>query len=93
MNNIELMKKAIQELPKVWSVDVQVNQTYYFDHYHQLPPHSIRVIVEGGKKKKIAKVISDYKPLGVLSIGNTPAEVEQGYSGLSYMINFERVGK
>lgn len=93
MNNIELMKKAIQELPKVWSVDIQENHTFYFNHYTQLPRYSIRVIVEGGKKKKIAKVISDYKPLGVLLLGNTQVEVEQDYSGLSYMINFERVGK
>lgn len=93
MNNIELMKKAIQELPKVWSVDIQENHTFYFNHYTQLPRYSIRVIVEVGKKKDIAKVISLHKPLGVLLVGNTSVKVEKGYPGFSYTINFERVGK
>lgn len=92
MNTIDLMKQEIQSLPKVWSVDIQVNQTYYFDHHHQLPPHSMRVIVEGGKKKKIADAIYKWKPLGVRAIGNTDVIIEVEW-GFNRTISFERVGK
>lgn len=92
MNTIELMKKEIQALPKVWSVDIQVNQTDYFDHYHQLPPHSIRVIVEGGKKKKIANAIYKWSTIGMRFVGNTEVIIDTGW-GFYKTISFERVGK
>jgi len=91
MNTIDLMKKEIQALTKVWSVDIQVNQTAYFDHYHQLPPHSMRVIVEGGKKKKITNAIYKWKPTGLRLVGNTDVIIDTGW-GFYKTISFEKVG-
>lgn len=88
MGNYETMVDEIFNLKTVEEVCLLVNDSFEYSHTYQLPPMSIRVCVKGGKKKKIGKIIYKYKPLGILTVGNTEVEVEVGH-GLKYKYNYE----
>lgn len=88
MNNFECMKSDISKLKGVEYVDIILNNTGYFDHHTQLQPYSFRVIVSGGKLKKIAKVVWFHKPIGALTMGNTEVKFKDGF-GFKNFIKLE----
>lgn len=54
-----------------------------------LPPHSFEVIVSGGLDADIAKVISDFKPVGIASYGTSTVTTTDG-NGFAVNVKFSR---
>lgn len=48
----------------------------------KFPPHSIGIVISGGDKQKIGKVISETKPVGTDIVGNVEVEVKDPFGRL-----------
>lgn len=84
------LEQELLGLEGVEYVKVVENREFSFDPVTQLPMLSMRVIVKGGKNKKIAKVIWENKYLGVSTQGNTCVPVKDAF-GIRHFVRFERV--
>lgn len=86
----EIIKDVLTRLKGVEYVHIVSNNTLCFDHVTQLPAASVRIIVKGGKKRKIAETIYLYKSLGILLEGNTKVKVKDSMD-IKHSIKFEVV--
>ena len=81
-----------EELTKVGAelVHFSSNRKFERDYERALPSISVRLTIKGGKKKDIALIIWNLKPLGVLTVGNTKVKIKDS-EGFTHKIYFERV--
>lgn len=86
----EIMADAIRDLEGVTFVNIITNGSYEYNHVTQMPAKSIRVLVKGGKKKQIAKIISRHNMVGILTVGNTKVKIEDSL-GFTRTIRFEAI--
>lgn len=86
----EEIKQNILQLEGVDFVHITENRSCVYDKKKGLPPLSFKLYVRGGKKKEIAEALWLYKPLGILSVGNTSVKVKDRY-GYKWEVNFERI--
>lgn len=87
---MEHVKELIEALPGVEFVHITCNRTYDYDNKSQLPAHSIKVYVLGGKKKQIAYILWMNKPVGIMMLGNTKVNVSDS-GGYRWPVTFERL--
>lgn len=87
---MEHVKAMIEALPGVEFVHVSCNRTFEYDKKSQLPAHTVKVYVLGGKKKQIAHVLWMNKPVGVMMVGNTETFATDA-AGYKWPITFERL--
>ena len=85
---MEHVKQLIEALPGVELSHVTTNHTWDVDKKTGLIPQSFKIYVLGGKKKEIAQIIWNHKPIGVLSQGNTKVKDSLGSK---HIISFERL--
>lgn len=91
-----LMMSEILGIDGVSEVNIQDNGTARLDPYTQIPPMSIRVIVEADvnlKTKKVAKAIENWRFAGVGLTGNTSVKIKVGPKGskMKRCVKFEWV--
>lgn len=87
---MEHVKELIEALPGVEFVHITENQTYVDDKKTGLGRMSFKVYVLGGKKKDIAQIIWNNKPIGYLSSGNTKVKIKDSM-GFKHNIHIERL--
>lgn len=88
-NISDALYSALVALPGVANVAIYDNDSDLYDIDKDIPPHSFRVVVQGGTPFDIAKAIWVNKPLGISSVGNT-FETIQDSQGFNKIIYFDR---
>lgn len=86
---MEQVKQLIEALPGVEFCHVSINWTLQPDRKMGLPAASCKVYVKGGKKKQIARIVWENKPLGLSLLGNT--KVDLIVHSCWWPITFERL--
>lgn len=88
----ESIVAAVLKVKGVTRVEYAENTNNSFCYTTMLPPYSLRVSVQGGKKKEIAQAIWNNKVMGVLSVGDKRVKIlfEIGYSRF---VSFQRIPK
>ena len=87
--SIESLKENLKDIGAE-IVHYTDNRTLSRDCERALPALSVRFTIKGGKKKEIAKLIWELKPLGVLTVGTTSTKVKDSY-GFKHKIYFEHI--
>jgi len=87
---IEEIEAEIRKVEGVEFIHISTNFTFEHDKKKDLPALSFKVYVKGGKKKQIARVIWEKKPMMLLSVGNTEVAVKDPF-GIKWRIAFERM--
>ena len=85
----EAILSALSTVPYLNSAILWENDTDDTDD-RGLPPHSIRVVVDGGGNTNVAKAIFSKKPVGVSTDGSTSVTVQDEF-GIDHTIKFSRV--
>lgn len=73
-SNIDGIERSVLEVSAVESVIVEENNEDIIQN--GIPPHAIRVIVNGGKDEDVARAILESKAAGIQTIGDTICQVK-----------------
>jgi len=76
-------------LDSVIGLSIYENETSTPIVEYDLPPHSFKVVIEGGNPSEIAEGIWRNKPLGIGAVGNTSGTITDS-QGIVRSISFER---
>ena len=83
----EAIASAVWAIPGVRACRVYQNRTN--DVSGGLPPHSVRVVVDGGTLADIGKALLRSVPAGIQLVGSQAVEVEDAY-GQRHIVQFDR---
>lgn len=85
--HLEAIKAAVWRIPGVRAVNAYQNREDV--EVDDLPPHSVRVVVEGGDTREIAYALFRSVPAGIRTVGAHAAEVTDRY-GQKHIVHFDR---